>query len=188
MIGIIYKIKCLETDEFYIGSTNDIKRRIRQHKELRYSSKEIIKRNNYYFIILEKKEFPNNLSLKLLENLYIVIGRKTKRCVNFKLAYRTKNIDKYFDNISCKNYYYKNYDNCRKKQTEYRINNKDKLSLIGKENYKKNKENKKKKVREYREKNKDFVNRKVNCPNCNSLVNKSNITRHQRTIKCLNYN
>jgi hypothetical protein len=79
MIGYIYKIKCNITNEIYIGSTINYKDRIKQHKDINNStssSKNIIEKNNYNFYILEKKEFPNNLSLKLLENLYIIIKRK----------------------------------------------------------------------------------------------------------------
>jgi len=109
MIGIIYKLKCLETDEFYIGSTFNINERIDNHKRIIHSSsssKKLIKRNNYYFIILEKKEFPNRTSLYLLENLYILIGWKTSKCINNNLAIRTKKIKK----IVVDKYYQKNKD------------------------------------------------------------------------------
>ena len=99
MFGIIYKIKCLETDEFYIGSTFNLNQRISRHKSLRYSSREIIKINNYKIFILVEREYSYNLSLKLIDNLYILVGRKTKRCVNKYLSHNTINTIKYYKNI-----------------------------------------------------------------------------------------
>jgi len=87
MIGIIYKLKCLETDEFYIGSTFNINERIDNHKRIIHSSsssKHIIKRNNYKFTILQIIETDNKKSLQLYENLYILIGWKTSKCINNK--------------------------------------------------------------------------------------------------------
>ena len=46
--SIIYEIVCNITGERYIGSTKRrLNQRMCQHKELRYSSKQIIERNNY---------------------------------------------------------------------------------------------------------------------------------------------
>ena len=38
MIGIIYKLKCLDTDEFYIGSTFNMNERIYNHKKLKQNT------------------------------------------------------------------------------------------------------------------------------------------------------
>jgi len=100
MIGIIYKIKCLETGEFYIGSSFNINLRFSNHLSNKNDckSKPIIERNNYKFSILQCIETININSLHLYENLYILIGWKTKLCINSKIAYRTKNIDLFLKN------------------------------------------------------------------------------------------
>jgi len=52
----------------------------------------------------------------------------------------------------------------------------------------KNKEIIKKKQKEYREKNKDKIrkriSKKINCPKCNCVVSKGNISTHQKSKKC----
>ena len=126
MIGIIYKLKCLETDEFYIGSTFNMNERIYNHKKLKQNkmkSKQIIKRNNYKFIILEEREINNTISLKLIENLYILIGWKISKCINNNLAFRTKQIRKFMKD----NYYQKNKDYFNKKSLKLYYKNKEKV-------------------------------------------------------------
>ncbi len=178
MIGIIYKLKCLETDEFYIGSTFNINERIDNHKRIIHSSsssKKLIKRNNYYFIILEKKEFPNRTSLYLLENLYILIGWKTSKCINNKIAYRTKEID-----------------NFAKKR--WKKNNLEKVKESALKSYHRNKEKYICNVTNYNEyyyeNNKDIISekrkQKVKCKYCNAIVNRSGLKRHQNRNICLN--
>jgi len=156
MIGVIYKIKCNITNEIYIGSTTNFIKRKQHHKELKYSSKNIIKRNNYNFYILDKREFTNNLSLLLLENLYIVICKKYCKCVNTKIAHRTKNIDNYI-------------------RIEYRKNNKNKIKLKDKKWYENNKE---KIINIRRERN----NKKVYCKICNKKMNYTSLSRHNKNI------
>jgi hypothetical protein len=178
MIGIIYKLKCLETGEFYIGSTFNIIERIDNHKSLKYnssSSKHIIKRNNYKFIILEQKEVNNKLSLELIENLYILIGWKTSKCINNKIAYRTKEIDNFMKN-------------------KWRINNLEKTRESSLKSYHKNKEKNKEKRKKSQQKNyhknKDIISEKrkekVKCNYCNAIVNRSALKRHQSRNICLN--
>lgn len=166
MIGIIYKIKCLETNEFYIGSTNDLCRRKRQHKLLRYSSKEIIKRNNYKFIILEKKEFTNNLSLRLLENLYILFAWKTNRCLNERLSYTSDTIKSFKSTIYKKQYYIIN----KNKSKKYRNDNKEIINQ---------------RSRNYYYDNIDKLKKKVNCCYCNAIVTKNALRTHQKRKICL---
>jgi hypothetical protein len=159
MIGYIYKIKCNITNEIYIGSTINYKDRIKQHKDINNStssSKNIIEKNNYNFYILEKKEFPNNLSLKLLENLYIIIGKKYCKCINRCLAYSPLSY-----RIHYKKMYYKNnkYSNLTQDQ-------KDKIKISSKKYHKKNRESNNKKSRERWIKNIESHNRKVCCKFC----------------------
>ena len=103
MVGYIYKIKCLETNKFYIGSTlEELYKRIAYHKDIknnRCASYEIIKNNNYEFIILDTIDTNNKKSIQLIENLYILIGRKTNRCINKNIAISTNNIHRYREKL-----------------------------------------------------------------------------------------
>ena len=52
--GYIYKLFCLDTREMYIGSTENLKLRIYNHKSVVQNnsvSKQIINRNNYIHLI-----------------------------------------------------------------------------------------------------------------------------------------
>ncbi len=178
MIGIIYKLKCLETDEFYIGSTFNINERIYKHtnlKQNKMTSKHIIKRNNYKFTILQIIETDNKKSLQLYENLYILIGWKTSKCINNKIAYRTKEID-----------------NFAKKR--WKKNNLEKVKESALKSYHRNKEKYICNVTNYNEyyyeNNKDIISekrkQKVKCKYCNAIVNRSGLKRHQNRNICLN--
>jgi hypothetical protein len=144
MIGIIYKIKCNTTQEFYIGSSFNINERISTHKNLTHcKSRDIIKRNNYQFIILQNIETDNKKSLELYENLYIIIGWKTGRCVNTKLAYTSKKYKKWV--ISVKHRERHNETNRRNYHKNIEI-----YRELGRKNHKK-----------YYEKNKDIIKQKA---------------------------
>ncbi len=51
---LVYRIHDLETAEGYIGSTNNFKVRLQDHKKLDCSSKQILERNIYEVEILEE--------------------------------------------------------------------------------------------------------------------------------------
>lgn len=133
MIGIIYKIKCYTTQDFYIGSTFNINHRITQHqdKKNRCRSRHIIKRNNYKFEILHTVLTDNEISLKLYENLYILVGWKTNKCINCKIAYNIFNNKEYR-----KLYTLKNKDKIKK----YYQQNREHINQRRRENYKINRE------------------------------------------------
>ena len=107
--------------------------------------------------------------------------------------YRENNKDKikeynkeYYDKNKNKEYYKEYYDNNKNQLLEkmkgYRENNK--------EYYKEYRENNKEYTKEYYENNKnqllEKMKEKVECPICNSIVNKNNLLRHQKSKKCIN--
>lgn len=98
---VIYKIKDLLTGEFYIGSTRDLKKRMRVHKSIKANtsiSKNIIKNNNYELSILDERFIYNLEQQKILENLYILSARKlTNKCINIKLPHRFNGYRKWYD-------------------------------------------------------------------------------------------
>jgi len=110
-MGIVYKIHCLETGEDYYGSTKHYSRRKQQHKfQLRKcTSKQIIERGNYEFIILEQVE---DTQLLVRERHYIT----TFPCVNKQIPLRSN-----------AQYYQENKEKIRQIQVQYYQENKDKL-------------------------------------------------------------
>jgi hypothetical protein len=136
MKGIIYDIKCNETNEIYIGSTiKSLKERIRQHINHRVCvSKQIIERNNYSVNILEEIEFIDIKELRIKEQFYI----NSVVCINKRTAYildedEEKRIIKYKEYQ--KKYRNKHKDDNKIYMTLYYKNNKEKLKQYGKQNY-----------------------------------------------------
>tara|TARA_R110002126_G_scaffold49272_4_gene136609 strand:- start:43 stop:549 length:507 start_codon:yes stop_codon:yes gene_type:complete len=86
--SIIYEIVCQTTGDRYIGSTyRKLKDRVRQHKELRYSSKQIIETNNYKASVLEPYPCNNKYQLRQQEQSWM----DRLDCINQNKAWRLNN-------------------------------------------------------------------------------------------------
>ena len=160
--GIIYIIKCKDPKikQCYIGSTTNLKRRMRQHrhscnninsKEYNINIYKFIRQNggynNFYFEILQNEiEFNNKNELRIIERFHVEdIGFELT--LNTQIPNRTKNeyqkIGKGKDLHTKANKKYRdnNKEKIKKKDKKYREDNKEKLT-----NYKKqwyiNKKNK----------------------------------------------
>lgn len=83
--GTIYKIHCNITGEDYYGSTTNLTKRISKHKskENNCSSKQIIDRGDYEFIILQEVFYNNKTELHMIEADYI----NNNPCVNILRPY-----------------------------------------------------------------------------------------------------
>ena len=164
MIGRVYKVE-VNKDDFYIGSTilrlcerqalhNDtLRKNVRKNKLY-----EKCREHNITEIIcikLEEKEIEDIDEIRLLEQEYIT---KLQPTLNLFSAY-TGLTRKEYDKKYIKQYRETNKETVKKKQTEYYIKNKDKISERQKE--------------------------KINCPICNKIVSRCNIAIHKKTKKCL---
>jgi predicted GIY-YIG superfamily endonuclease len=132
-LGHIYVIwDCEDHNLTYYGSTNDLNRRINEHKNPgnKCMSKKIIERGNYEYAILETYENIDEYDLVERERWYIL----NKPCVNKKIPHRTS-AEYYKDNKKKNSNYY----------LDYYQNNKDKMLDVAKKYYEKNKEKIKKK-------------------------------------------
>jgi len=170
MIGYIYYILDLTNADMYIGSTNNIENRKRQHKQNKFNkciSKKIIENNNYIFEILEQNDFKDKNELHKREQYYI----DNNKCINKLASFRSGDYRKQYKyeyNKSNKmKEYYKNWNEENKeKQIEYkknyRINNKDK-------------------TKNYYEKNKHNFYRRVCCIKCKKELNLHSLKRHNNT-------
>tara|TARA_A100001201_G_C3969735_1_gene165250 strand:+ start:109 stop:507 length:399 start_codon:yes stop_codon:yes gene_type:complete len=96
-VGYVYKLMCKTTGKVYYGSTNDIDRRIKNHKSYNSgsSSREIIEQNNYEFKVIETWFNISMYDLKREEAKYIT----REECINKRVPNRTK---KDWDNEKCK--------------------------------------------------------------------------------------
>jgi len=178
--GYIYKLFCLDTREMYIGSTINMKKRINRHNEKKdkhiSSSKQIINRNNYIFLILQEGFYINKDHLRAIEDYYIC----KLPCINSCRAFIT--INEYHKNRRIDNReFVLNYEKI------YRQNNKENICKIQKKYIEFNKEKIKDKQQEYREKNKQKINEKQNekksCEFCGKLGNRNSKSRHLKTCK-----
>ena len=123
MKGYIYKIKCLETNECYYGSTtNFIKRKSAHINYKNYDNRDcisskIIDRNNYTIDIIEEIDIDNKEELLNREQYYI----DNFDNINIRKSIRT------IDDIrqQNRNNYYRYREEYCKKVNEYRRNNKD---------------------------------------------------------------
>ncbi len=101
MIINIYKLTDLTNGNFYIGSTKNIKNRMKVHRNNNNNtciSKKIIQNNNYKLEILDKRFIYNKEEGKVLENLYILISKKySNKCLNISLSHRFTNYRKWYD-------------------------------------------------------------------------------------------
>ena len=97
MIGYIYKIANLETDEIYIGSTFNMEERLISHKENYITwfnnnnnpyrqAFDILKYPSYYMELIEEVEVLTRLEMEIIEGQY----QRENECVNIRKAGKTK--------------------------------------------------------------------------------------------------
>ena len=167
MIGYIYYILDLTNANMYIGSTNNIENRIRQHKQNKFNkciSKQIIDNNNYIFEIFEENEFDTKEDRLKREQFYI----DNNDCINNVAAFRSDEYRKQYK------YEYNKSDKMREYYKNWTNENKDYISNKKKEYREKNKD----KTKDYYEKNKHIFYRKVCCIKCKKELNLHSLKRH----------
>ena len=172
--GVIYKLECLTTGLYYIGSTADTTaNRLKRHmkEDNRCSSKRIIEGDNYVLTVLERYPCNNKKELEKREGEIQKqeLVKEGSKCVNIMIAGGRYESKAEHDRIYSKKYYQQNKGKILDYHKQYKQQNKDKIS-----------EQKK----EYYQQNKDKLGAKVQCQ-CGASVNKSSIARHRKTKKHL---
>ena len=174
MNGMIYKIEINEND-IYVGSTSKkLCRRQSQHNyylknpnsnnydKKRYPHRKLYKKcieNNIDYIKciwVADCEYNSIEELRMIEEKY---RKELNGNLNMKKCYISKEDKKENFKQYCKEYYEENKSKIDEHQKKYYEENKSKIN----------------------EKQKN----KIKCEKCDSIVRKSDITRHQRTKKCL---
>ena len=164
-MGYIYKIQC--HDEFYIGSTVDLKQRLREHKsncnninDSKYNLNvyQKIRENNIHIKLIELEEVAglDGEELKILEQDYI---DRLKPELNMLAAYLSPE---------------RKLEAQKVRDKEYHKNNRDDILLKKKVRYNKNK------VEINEKKKKDIATCECGCN-----VRRTDLPRHKRTKKHL---
>ena len=198
ILGIIYLIKHKTCDDkkVYVGSTNNLKKRINIHrhdcnnekrKNYNYKLYQYLRENGgfnqYEFIILECYVCNFKHELLCKEDDYIKMypnNLNTFRAYLTRQEYKKKNIEQ-------KKIYYEEHKKLiNEYQKKWREQHKNKIFEYAKkyrEEYKKEIYEKNKK---YRENNKEKLNEqskeKITCE-CGSIVRKSDIAAHRKSLK-----
>jgi len=185
-IGKVYKIYSQKSNEVYIGSTTKLLlQRFLQHKK-NYKS---YNKGKYHFVtsfyileyddanieLIEEVEFDDKKELIKRERFHI----EQNDCVNKRVEgrtrkeYREDNKQKRLEYL--KKYRQANIEKISEKEKEYREQNREKMQELQKQYYEANKQKLLEKLKE-----------KITCE-CGSVVRKSDIRRHEKSIKHQNY-
>ncbi len=213
--GCIYMIKKQDdynNDNIYIGSCCNFVRRKCEHKTTcnnpnhkyhNFKVYQYIRENGGWdtWVMVKIIDYPCNSKSELntMERRYIDEYKSKLNCSIPTRTYKEYRID---NKDKIKQYRIDNKD----KMKQYRINNKDKIAQQNKEHYEANKEKILQYLNEYRQDNKDKIveNKKkyyqnnkdkiaeklkenVNCDKCGCEVRKNCLSRHKRTLKCINF-
>ena len=190
-IGKVYRITKNDDPTInYVGSTfTTLRQRWKNHKK--DSGGCVIRKyldkygaDNFKIILIREYEVfaetqKDNKHLRAYEQIWINKFRLKKSCINKHDALGLLNkVKRHLD-------YEKNKCKILEYQKNYRKNNTEKIKERCK-NYKKNNPEKVKESRKkYNELNRDKRNVKIQCSICNSIISKHNLSKHQKTKKCL---
>jgi hypothetical protein len=201
--GKIYKIISSECDLVYYGSTVDpLNVRLIKHKssykcylegKKNYiTSFEIIHKGNYEIVLVENYPCNSKEELRLREGEYI----KNNECVNKFIPGRTTKeyheANKEKIREYNKKYRVEHNDELREYNKKYRVEHNDELREYNKKYRVEHNDELREQHKQYREANKEKIrehkNKKVICEICGIETLKSNISRHQKSKKCLEHN
>ena len=165
----IYKIKSLQTDKIYIGSTkktlknrlsghkSDYKKWVKDNTKNYLTSFEILKFNDYQIELIESCVYVDNAEKLKKEGYHIALNIVI--CVNKVIAGRTKkqhyelNKEKI---LEARNQYYElNKDQIIEKNKQYRQDNKEQIAEASKQYYELNKDRISEVKKQHYESNKD---------------------------------
>ena len=181
MKGFIYMIEL--NDDVYIGSTNDLHTRTRNHnrdiKKCNYKLYKYCRANNITeveLILIEEIEHDTLEELCIIEE----ICRKRYATLNGKKCYMSKEEKREYYLVTNKNYKQNNKEKTKETNKNYYKKNKVKISEYSKEYNKIYKQKNKEKLSER-------AKEKIQCEICGLVVRRDGIARHKKTPKCTNY-
>ena len=174
-----YKLVC-KTDEtiYYIGSTSNMKERIRKHKVSTNKPNDILYNTKTYNIIRANGGFDNFKFINLgnIKNVTKKEARHTEQAFINLFKPNMNTINSYLTDEERKEY-------VKARNNKIYENNKEQIRAQHKEYYEQHKKQIKARHKEYYEQNK--ISEKMTCE-CGSFLRKSNLTRHKRSKKHIN--
>jgi hypothetical protein len=210
MTFIIYKIRHCN----YIGSTENIKQRkwrhitscrIKNNPNHNNSVYKHLRENNIKIELIPLAIYRKKCSYRirtLVEQYWINKFNSIDNGYNTNKSFSSKKDTKEKQRKQSKIYRETNKEQCSKYKKEYHKKNRDEILRKGKIYYQNNIEEKRKYHKEYRKKNKEAIKKKflkgkdkynknrmvkLQCINCGFMTAKSNMKRHLRSKKCLNF-
>jgi len=144
--GKIYRLSCLDTGKYYIGSTiRTIEERLYKHKHsYKYylngkyhyvSSFDVLENNNYVIELVKNYPCDNKRELEKQEDIYIKKYMNDELCVNKQRAYLTNEERKENMKEYKKEYNKKNQDKIRERRKKNDKKNQDKIRERRKQRY-----------------------------------------------------
>jgi predicted GIY-YIG superfamily endonuclease len=183
--GFVYKITCNQTGDVYIGSTEDMKERMRKHKD---DCKRWVADKTSF-----TTSFPIILKDDYIENVLEVVELKgaTREARKDELRKREqywldiyRNLPKTKDHVVNKNDAYSGFDSVEEYHRAYREKNRDRIIAEKREFYYKNRDRLLAEKKEYYENHGDRIRaqkkEKITCE-CGDTICRSSIARHRRT-------
>lgn len=182
----IYKIYSDVCDEVYIGSTNDFKRRLRDHKSRcnnenndghNFFIYQFIRQNggwdNFKSSILWEGDVKDKYEKMKIEGEYMKEYDKT---LNSHNSHGCKDSKEYYEENKEKIKEYREANKVKRKEKmkKYHQANKEKINDKKKEYYQANKEKIKEKMKEY-------AKQRVQCPHCNKKIRRDGLSKHIKT-------
>ena len=164
--GKIYKIINIDfPGKKYYGSTvRELKVRLTQHRNLKYSSRELINGNEEIILI---QNYPCNSKYELTQRERWFIEKF--ECLNFNIPNRTD-----------KEYYQDNKKRIREKQKIYSLKNSKKNIEYQKIYREENKEELIIKHKIYYDKRKEYKNEKIECDLCGKSMARQYVSYHKK--------
>ena len=185
---IIYKIYCDDIDDYYIGSTNSFSSRKASHK-LRSTTNQGKHSKSILYKTINDNGGWNNWTMKWCgdtgttdkkeaHRIEYYILNKLKPSLN-TIFYKTDEERKEHIKKNRREYHIKNREIILKKHKEYHHANKEACNKISHEYYEKNKV-------EILKKQNEKGKKLVNCPECDKLVTRYNLSKHIKYVhnKC----
>ena len=180
MMGSIYIIrsKDLSLHDIYVGSCKDFRKRMCIHKYNCCNEK-------YHGYNLKLYKFIranggwDNFCMEEIDTCDVERLRQTEQEYIDKLNPSLNELRAYRSEEYCKEY-----------QQNWKKNNRDRINQWARKRYDRDREKCVERVKKYNKENKDKIKekrmKKINC-DCGSIVSKSGISEHKRTIKHKNY-
>jgi hypothetical protein len=184
IFGRVYKIVSSETDDVYVGSTEQtLNERFSNHKrnyklylQGKYhtvKSFDIVKFRDARIELLSEGLFDTKEDLRRLEGEFMAA---ITSCINKCMAGRTKL-------ESAKAY----RDSHKEEYKAYLERNKERISQQKKDRYQEHKDEYLERVRRYKEENKskiaDYKGQKITCPDCQGIYSRNHKARHEQSNK-----